>query len=167
MRKLKNESTENAELMLFSNPPNLLISVREGHAASVPTKQLNVFYAMADSIERALKILKDKCRPVIIDRRNEGIVTGEKLQHRQFHYVTPQGNITLTIQERIAQKPDPAKLESLLKAKDLWQIALSTALDMVKVEGLLQAGLLTPEEMAGVSGAPEPVYALIARIEKK
>lgn len=155
-----------ANLILMSNPANLLDIVRRGSACIIPTKPLNVFYVMADSIEKAIKDLKEKCRPVIIGRRNEGEPAGDKGQHRQFCYTTPQGEVTLTVQERITQRPDPEKLETLLKEKSLWEIAQTTSLDLEKVEGLRLAGMLTAEELASVS-TPHTGYALIAHLESR
>lgn len=160
-------SSDNANLTLLSEPANLLDIVRRGSTGILPTKQLNIFYCMADSIERAVKVLKDRCRPVIIGRRNEGEPTGSKLQHRTFTYKTPQGDITLTVQERLMPKPNPEKLEALLRAKKLLEIAQTTSIDMNKVDGLVQAGLITAEEMSGVCDEAKPVYALIAQFEAK
>lgn len=165
MKKPVKNDAENAELVLFSNPASLLNTVREGNAGNVPTRQLCVFYAMADSVEKLVKGLKEKSKPVIVERRNQGTPTGDKLQHREFRYATPQGEALLQIQERIVQKPDMAKLEALLKAKNLYQLALTTAIDMSKIDGLSEVGLITPEELASVSGEPKPVYALIAQIK--
>lgn len=158
---------DNANLTLLSDPANLLDIVRRGSTGILPTKQLNIFYAMADSIERAVKGLKDRCRPVIVSRRNEGEPSGSKLQHRTFSYTTPQGDITITVQERLTPKPDTEKLEALLKSKELLEIAQTTAIDMNKVDGLVQAGLITADEMAGVCDKPEPVYALVAQLDAK
>lgn len=165
--KLNAQSQPDTPLTLLSNPANLLYSVRAGNAIRIPTRSLNIFYAHADAIEKLIRDLKNKCRGVIIGRRNEGVAVGNRLQHREFRYQTPQGEIQLTIQERLAWKPDPEKLEALLRQKNLWEVAQTTSLDMSKVEGLCQAQMITPEEMAAVSPEPEPTYALIAKFDSK
>lgn len=158
---------EITELTLLSDPAHLLDTVESGNAERLPTKQLNVFYVQADVIEKAIKALKEKCRPVIVGRRSQGVPTGENLQHREFTYQTPQGRIKLTIQQRITWKPNPEKLEALLKQKNLWEAAQTTTLDMDKVQGLCQAQLITPDEMTSISDTPEPTYALIAKFDPK
>jgi len=153
--------------VLFSNPAELLTLIRSGQAATVPTKPLNVFYVKADLIEKAVKFLKEKSRPTIIDRREEGIRTGDHGQHREFTYQMPDGNAKLTIQKRSGWKPDMEKLELLLKKKNLWQTAQATGIDMAKVEGLCQAGLITPQEMESVAAGAEPVWVIIPKFEGK
>lgn len=165
--RAKIDPVDNADLALACEPPGLLDTVRKGNATAVPTRQLNLFYVAADTLEKAIKSLKEKCRGTIIGRRQQGVAVGDKLQHREFRYETPQGEVVLQIQERITPRPDPHKLEALLKQKDLWQIALTTTVDPDKVDGLCQAGLITPEEMASISAPPQPVYVLIARVDKK
>ena len=122
-----------------------------------------MFYAFADSIEKMLALLKAKVRPLIIERRNEGTVTGEKQQHREFLYQIPAGDVRLTVQERIIKPIDQERLEALLKVKGLLQLASS--IDMDRVSNLRETGLITAEEFAGLSsGPPQPKYALIAKI---
>lgn len=163
----KTESaSDTADLMLLSSPTNLLDLVRQNKAALLPTKQLTIFYVMCDVIEKGIRKLKDTCKTVIVGRRDEGTPAGEKLQHREFHYTTLRGAVSLTVQERITQTPDPEKLEALLKTKCLWELAMTTVLDLDKVDGMRQAGMITPEEFAAVSSEPKPVYALIARLGK-
>lgn len=165
--KPKTQPPIDTELTLSSDPANLLENVRAGNASLVQTRQLNIFYVKADSIEKAIKDLKDKCKAVIVGRRSEGTPTGEKLQHREFSYQTPQGDIKLTVQERMSWKPDPEKLETLLRKKNLWESAQTTTLDMNKVGGLIRAQLITPDELAGISGKPEPNYSLIAKFDRR
>lgn len=165
--KPKVDLTDNTELTLSSDPANLLDNVRNGKASLIQTKSLNIFYVHADSIEKAIRELKEKCRIVIVGRRGEGTATGDRLQHREFNYQTPQGDIKLTVQERMNWKPDFEKLEALLKKKDLWETAQTTTLDMNKVQGLIQAELITPDEMDAISAKPEPSYSLIARFDRK
>lgn len=165
--KPKVHRADTPELAVSSTPPDLLDIVRTGNAATLPTKQLNCFYVLADSVEKAIKALKEKCRPVIIARRDEGESVGADNQHREFVYHTMNGDIRLTVQERILQKPDPDKLEALLKSKNLWQSALTTTLDMDKVDGLSKAGLITAEELVKISDAPKPIYALIAKLDSR
>jgi hypothetical protein len=153
------------ELMLFSNPADILSIIRSGQSATVPTKPLNLFYVKADLIEKAVKFLKEKSRPTIIDRREEGIRTGDHGQHREFQYQTPDGIAKLTVQKRSGWRPDPEKLEALLKKKNLWQTAQATGIDMAKVEGLCQAGLITAQEMESVAADQQPVYVLIPKFE--
>lgn len=162
---MKTKLQDITELTLLSNPIDLLDTVRNGRAITVPTKQLNIFYVQADAIEKAIKDLKTNCRPVIIGRRKEGTPSGDSLQHREFTYETPQGIVRLTIQERQAWNPNPEKLEALLKRKNLWELAQTTNIDMEKVQGLCQAGMITPEEMASVSETVQPNYALIAKFK--
>lgn len=159
--------TIDVDLTIVSTPPILLDFVRNGNAGTLATRDVNVLYTLADFFEKTLKALKDKCRPVIISRRDEGEVTGSQAQHRQFKYDLPTGNVQLIVQERLIQKPDPEKLEELLRTKNLWEQALTTTLDPIKVDGMRVAGLITDEEYASVSDSPRPTYALIARFDAK
>lgn len=167
MSHLKPQSrpVDTIELTLLSDPPSLLNTVAAGNAIRIPTMALNIFYVYADAIEKLIRELKDKCRGVIIGRRNEGMAVGDKLQHREFTYQTPRGDVKLTVQERIAWKPNPEKLEALLRQKNLWELAQTTRLDIAKVEALCAAEMITPEEMAAISDEPKPTYALIAKFE--
>lgn len=160
-------STDNTELTLSSDPATLLDQVRAGNASLVQTKQLNIFYVYADSIDKAIKDLKEKCKAIIIGRRSEGTATGDKLQHREFSYQTPQANIKLIIQERTSWTADPEKLEALLRKKNLWESAQTTTLDMNKVQGLIRAQLITPDELDAISGKPQPTYSLIAKFDRR
>lgn len=154
------------ELALSCAPSGVLTLVRSGHAAALPTKALNVFYVLADSIEKGIRTLKEICKPVIIARRDEGKPNGAKNQHREFAYQIPGGEATLTVQERMPEEPNPEKLEALLKSKDLWDVSQTTFLDMEKVNGLRQAGLITEEEFTTVCNPSKPTYALIAKFQR-
>ena len=150
------------ELALTCSPIEVLNLVRADHGGILATKLLAVFYCFADSIGKTIEDLKAKCRPLIIARRNEGTPTGAEQQHREFVYQIPAGEVRLIVQERMVQQIDHEKLESLLKARDLWNAA--TSLDMEKVNSLYEAGILTAEEFSSVSRAPRATYALIAKI---
>ena len=163
--QLHSDPIETAELVLFSTPPNLLDTVRGGRAETLATRPLNIFYAKADSIGKAIKKLKGKCRPLIIERRNEGTAFGENGQHRQFRYTSEDGDITVTVQERMEPKIDITKLEALLKERGLWETATTTSIDLDKVDGLLRAGIINAADLYAISGKPEATYALIAKIE--
>lgn len=153
------------DLMVTSTPANLIDIVRSGNAATLRTKDINVFYTLADYWEKNLKALKDGCRPVIISRRDQGEVSGSQSQHRRFAYELPNGDVVLTVQERIIQRPDPEKLEALLRTKNLWEQALTTTVDPIKVDGMRVAGLITQDEYDSVSESPKAGYALIARFD--
>lgn len=155
------------ELGLSCVPAHVLNLIRNDQANMLPTKFLNVMYALLDSIEKTIKTLKEKSRPAIVARRDEGKPTGPQNQHREFVYRIPVGEVHLTVQERIEPQPDLEILETLLKAKDLWQHASTTAIDMAKVNALLTAGLLTAPELANASNAPKITYALLAKINPK
>lgn len=167
MKARMKDNPQPLELTLSCVPSNILSLIHTGSTGLLPTKALNIFYALADALEKKLKTLKEKCRPAIIARRDEGVSTGAQNQHREFVYQTPHGEVHLTVQERMVAKPDPEKLETLLKAKDLWQFASTTAVDMEKVDGLCMTGLITTEELASVSDPPRATYALIAKISKE
>lgn len=153
------------ELVLTCSPVEVLNIIRTDNGAILSTKLLAIFYALADAIEKTIEGLKNKCRPLIISRRNEGTPIGAENQHREFLYQIPAGEVRLTVQERMSQQIDQEKLEALLKAKGLLQSASS--IDMDKVSTLRDTGLITAEDFAAVSGPPQPKYALIARVTPK
>jgi hypothetical protein len=157
----------NANLALLASPANLLDIIRADHAEMISTRPLNIFYVKADLISKAIEELKKKSRGVIIGRRDEGETAGDQGQHREFRYSTPEGEVTLTIQRRQAWTPDVKRLELLLKTKGLWQSVQTTHLDMDKVQGLAQAGIISEEDMQSISTSREPVFALIARMEER
>lgn len=153
------------ELHLTCSPIEVANLIRTDHGDILSTKLLVVFYALADAIGKTIEGLKDRCRPLIIARRNEGISSGPENQHREFLYQIPAGGVRLIVQERMWQPIDQEKLEALLKAKDL--LLAASSLDMDKVRNLRDAGTITAEEFAGVSGSPKVNYALIARVTPK
>lgn len=162
--KIVNEA-EYPDLIVSTKPTNLLKIVRTGNAATLETQDINIFYVLADFFEKRFKALKEQCRTVIIARREEGKPTGEQQQHREFFYQLPTGSAHLTIQERIILKPNPQKLEALLRSKNLYESALTSTIDPDKVNAMYNAGLITPEEFTSISDAPKPSYALIARFD--
>ena len=157
---------ESPELVLKCSPVEVLNLIRTDHGAILSTKLLAVFYVLADAIGKTIDGLKLKCRPLIIERRNEGTPSGEKQQHREFMYQIPAGEVRLTVQERMIQQIDEEKLADLLAKKNLWQAASS--IDMEKVNGLHESGLITAEDFANITtGPPLAKYALIARVTPK
>jgi hypothetical protein len=157
----------NANLALLASPANLLDLIRADQASLIPTRPLNIFYVKADIISKSIDELKKKARATIIGRRDEGQATGSYAQHREFKYTTPEGEISLTVQRRQSWTPDMQKLELMLKTKGLWNSVQTTRLDLEKVSGLAQAGIITQEEMDAVSTSHEPLYALVARLDSK
>lgn len=157
---------ETPELHLTCSPIEVASLIRTDHGDILSTKLLAIFYALADTIGKTIDGLKDKCRPLIVARRNEGSPSGEQKQHREFLYQIPAGQVRLIVQERMIQQIDREKLADLLTRKNLWQVASS--IDLEKVNGLRESGLIAAEEFATViTGQPQPKYALIARVTPK
>lgn len=154
------------ELVFTCSPIEVATLIRTDHGAILSTRLLVIFFALADAIAKTIDGLKEKCRPLIIARRDEGTPTGDENQHREFLYQIPAAEVRVTVQKRMTQQVDREKLADLLTRKDLWQAASS--IDMEKVNGLRDSGLIAPEEFASVAaGPPEPKYALIARVTPK
>jgi hypothetical protein len=186
--------TTDLELVLSSNPAEVMEQVRDGNAELVPTRQLNIFYVLVDVIEKRVKYLKEKARQTIIDRRNEGEPAGDKNQHREFAYNTPQGRVELTIQERNSWRMDVEKMTDFLHQKHLWDTAatitikgegpefrafvdkyrhkiefcgasITEELDLDKVDGLCKAKLISLDEFEYLLDKKDPTYALIPKLK--
>jgi hypothetical protein len=186
--------SEDMDLALDARPASVLTLVRTGQAVQVPTKQLAIFYVQADVIEKAIKKLKDLSRDSLVARRDEGGATGDKHQHREFRYVTAQGMCQLTVQQRQSWRPNPEKLEALLREKKLWDqvvnlrvvaegtwfqkflrqhraeiaksgVQILEEMDMEKVDGLCQAKLITSDKLESILDKPEPTWALIPKLK--
>lgn len=181
------------EVTLSSRPASLIELVDRGQTNLIPTDRLVPFYVQADAVAKRIEDLKKKAKAGIILRREEGEVSGDQNQHRKFEFNTPLGRCELTVQEKRSWRPNPEKLESLLKAKNLWDSAVdlvvSTSGDefqkflwkhrkelrgmglvfteqvnMEKVDGLCKAKLITEAELESILEKPEPAYALIAKL---
>jgi hypothetical protein len=187
------------DVELVSTPKTLVALIEAGQIAQIPTNRLAPLYIVLDAmkkrIEKLLEKIKDKNEQTagLQSRRGEGIVCGEKNQHRRFEY---PGIGTLEIQEKKNWQPDPDKLVALLKKKKLWATACNVTvntsgdaflkhvkahrkefealgvtfteeLDMEKVNGLCMAKLITEEELEEILDKPDPTYSLVPKLEKK
>jgi hypothetical protein len=187
-----------AEVALVSTPKQLIALVEAGEVAVIPTNRLVPLYivldAMAKRIAKLLEKIKDKEEKSygLQMRREEGSPTGDKNQHRLFEY---PGLGQLTIQEKRSWRPNPEKLETLLKKKKLWDAAvdlrITTCGDLFqkflwknrkqlrdmgveiveevnsdKVDGLCLAQLISPSELEAILDKPDPTYALLPKLLK-
>jgi hypothetical protein len=181
------------EVILTSKPSALVSLIEAGQLDVISTERLVPFYVQADAVKKRIEKLLAKVKLAIVDRRDEGVPTGDKQQHRLFAYDSPLGHCEIQVQEKRSWTPNLEKLTVLLKRKKLWDAAtdlrITTSgdafqkflrknsrslrdmgveiveeLNHEKVDGLCQAKLITTDELEAILDKPEPTHAVVPKL---